>query len=136
MIAKAIALLHRWLEHDGLPEPNDATLDDETNDLLLAYSLPRAELDQAVLDAMAAVSDEHVHWFALHSHPVWKAELARRKALLGEIEQLESRTRIVSVAGARLGMHVPSSTEIVILQVPVDRAAPTRPASRVALVVR
>lgn len=58
MIAKAIALLHRWLAHDD--ENLDETLDDETNDLLLAYSVPRAELDQAVLDACAKL-DLRVH---------------------------------------------------------------------------
>jgi hypothetical protein len=36
--------------------------------------------EQAVLDAMAAVSDDDCQWHAIHSHPVWKAELARRKA--------------------------------------------------------
>lgn len=85
MIAKAIGLLYRWLAHDvgGMRsdgEDMDLTLDDETNDLLLAYSVPRAELDQAVLDAMAAVSDEHCHWYALYLHPVWKVEWARRQA--------------------------------------------------------
>jgi hypothetical protein len=51
VIVKAIHLLHRWLAHDD--EQIDETLDDETNDLLLAYSVPRAEHDQAVLDACA-----------------------------------------------------------------------------------
>ena len=53
MIAKAVSLLYRWVEHAALgPEP-DLTLDDETNDLLTAYALPRAEHEQAVLDACA-----------------------------------------------------------------------------------
>lgn len=55
-IPKAISLLYRWLAHDvpdGSDDAGDLTLDDETNDLLIAYSMPRAEQEQAVLDASA-----------------------------------------------------------------------------------
>jgi cell division protein FtsL len=40
---------------------------------------------------------------------------AERSALARRIQILESRSRVVSVAGERLGMRVPSSGEIVIL---------------------
>ncbi len=43
-----------------------------------------------------------------------KAQLAHR------IQELESRERVVAVAGARLDMHVPNSGEIVLL--PASRA--------------
>lgn len=89
MIAKAIALLHRWLAHDD--ENLDETLDDETNDLLLAYSVPRAEYDQAVLDAMggftegdlqdavdAAIGDDCRE--ARLAFALCSAEIARRQA--------------------------------------------------------
>lgn len=83
MIAKAIALLHRWLAHD-VGEAPDLTLDDETNDLLLAYSAPRAELDQAVLDAMAEMERATLQAWIDRSFrtvtPLAMAELARRDA--------------------------------------------------------
>jgi hypothetical protein len=64
-----------------------------------------------------------------------------RAALTREIEQLESRTRIVETASARLGLHVPSGDEIVILQLPPESVDPAargvpRPAQHVALAVR
>jgi cell division protein FtsL len=40
---------------------------------------------------------------------------AERSSLTGRIQHLESRTRVVDVAGTRLGMRVPSASEIVIL---------------------
>jgi cell division protein FtsL len=40
---------------------------------------------------------------------------AQRSALVREIQQLESRSRVVAVAADRLGMRVPSAGEIVIL---------------------
>lgn len=62
---------------------------------------------------------------------------SRRATLTREIQLLESRSRIVAVAGSRLGLHVPSGSEIVILQLPQDRSdRPDRPAPRVALAVR
>ena len=62
---------------------------------------------------------------------------SRRATLSREIELLESRSRIVSVAGSMLGLHVPSGEEIVILQLPEGRGEePARPAARVALAVR
>ena len=59
-----------------------------------------------------------------------------RASVIREIELLESRSRIVATAGARLGLHVPSGNEIVILQLPsaADERAPR--AARVALAVR
>jgi hypothetical protein len=84
MIARAIALLYRWLEHDAQPERVDLSLDDETNDLLLAYPVPRAELDQAVLDACArlvlAVHEDGDVTCTIGQHDVERAEWARRKA--------------------------------------------------------
>ena len=100
MITKAIALLHRWLAHD-VGEAPDLTLDDETNDLLLAYSAPRAEREQAVLDAVAAAPEIMLQtWtnarayveqgfdggrptgaFSLALGRIAEAELARRQAL-------------------------------------------------------
>ena len=60
-----------------------------------------------------------------------------RASVIREIELLESRSRIVETAGARLGLHVPSGSEIVILQLPRSESAPSeRPAARVALAVR
>ena len=57
-----------------------------------------------------------------------------RASLMREIEELESRSRIVAVAGARLGLHVPSGDEIVILQLPAARTSvPVGSASRVAV---
>ena len=43
---------------------------------------------------------------------------AQRAELQREIQQLESRARIVAVAGARLGLRLPAASEIVILQLP------------------
>ncbi|HEX6588575.1 MAG TPA: cell division protein FtsL [Longimicrobiales bacterium] len=50
---------------------------------------------------------------------------ARRAQLTHRIRELESRERVVAVAGTRLDMHVPSSTEIVLLPAsrPVEVAA-------------
>ena len=82
MIVRAIALLHRWLAHDE--ENLDETLDDETNDLLVAYAVPRAEHDQAVLDAMSAIPRATLQSWLDRSFstvvPLAKAELARRDA--------------------------------------------------------
>lgn len=44
---------------------------------------------------------------------------AERNELIRKIQGLESRTRVVADARDRLGMHVPSATEIVI--VPLTR---------------
>lgn len=58
--AKATELLYRWLRKDaGIDD--DPTLDDETNDYLQAYTLPRVERDQAVLQACTALD--------LRAHP-------------------------------------------------------------------
>ena len=43
---------------------------------------------------------------------------AQRAELQREIQQLESRARIVAVAGDRLGLRLPTASEIVILQLP------------------
>ena len=43
---------------------------------------------------------------------------AERAELQREIQHLESRARIVAVAGEELGLRVPAATEIVILQHP------------------
>ncbi|HEX7120625.1 MAG TPA: hypothetical protein VF212_17665 [Longimicrobiales bacterium] len=40
---------------------------------------------------------------------------AERAALMQRLRRLESRSRVVEEAAARLGMHVPSGEEIVIL---------------------
>ena len=48
--AKATELLYRWLRHDA-GHHDDPTLDDETNDYLQAFTLPRVQRDQAVLQA-------------------------------------------------------------------------------------
>lgn len=40
---------------------------------------------------------------------------AQRAQLAHRIQELEARGRVVEVAGARLGMHVPTSDEIVLL---------------------
>jgi cell division protein FtsL len=48
---------------------------------------------------------------------------AERTQLQREIQRLESRSRIVSVAGSRLGLRVPSGQEIVILQEPAGTLA-------------
>ena len=41
---------------------------------------------------------------------------ARRAQLAHRIQQLESRGRVIDVAQERLGMHVPTSDEIVLLR--------------------
>jgi cell division protein FtsL len=56
---------------------------------------------------------------------------AERAELQREIQHLESRARIVAVAGEQLGLRVPAAAEIVILQHPSyaqlpDSAAVTR----------
>ena len=51
---------------------------------------------------------------------------ARRAQLAHRIQELESRGRVVAVAGERLGMHVPSSSEIVFLPAARGAAGPTR----------
>ena len=56
-----------------------------------------------------------------------------RATTLREIEKLESRNRIVAVAGERLGLHVPTASEIVILQLPAVAPAVARTPARVAL---
>lgn len=48
---------------------------------------------------------------------------AERSELLREIQRLESRSRIVAVAGTRLNLRVPSANEIVILRAPDQPAA-------------
>jgi cell division protein FtsL len=59
-----------------------------------------------------------------------------RATVTREIQQLESRSRIVTTAGDRLGLHVPSGNEIVILQLPSGTEPNARPAAHVALAVR
>lgn len=48
---------------------------------------------------------------------------AERTQLQREIQRLESRSRILAVAGSRLGLRVPSAQEIVILQEPTGTLA-------------
>ena len=63
-----------------------------------------------VLRALDAARNEHTM-------------LESQRATLGrEIQQLEGRDRIVETASARLGLHVPSGGEIVILQLPSRNA--------------
>jgi cell division protein FtsL len=52
---------------------------------------------------------------------------AERSELQREIHRLESRPRIVAVAGERLGLRVPAATEITILQSPRVGAADAGP---------
>ena len=60
-----------------------------------------------------------------------------RATLTREIETLESRNRIVATASSRLGLHVPSGSEIVILQLPSSASErDERNAPRVAMEVR
>jgi cell division protein FtsL len=47
---------------------------------------------------------------------------AERAALQHEIQRLESRPRIVAVAGARLGLRVPTHTELMFLSAPAYAA--------------
>lgn len=58
-----------------------------------------------------------------------------RATVTRQIQQLESRSRIVATAGEKLGLHVPSGNEIVILQLP-SKADRVRPAAHVAIAVR
>lgn len=56
---------------------------------------------------------------------------AQRAELQREIQYLESRARVVALAGERYGLRVPAASEIVILQTPSyargeDVVAPTR----------
>lgn len=56
---------------------------------------------------------------ALDAHRSDRALLeAERTELQRDIQRLESRSRILAVAGDRLGLRVPSADEIVILQEP------------------
>jgi cell division protein FtsL len=60
-----------------------------------------------------------------------------RASLSREIQDLESRNRIVAVAGERLGLHIPSGSEIVILQLPSRGSEENaRTTARVAMAVR
>lgn len=45
---------------------------------------------------------------------------SERSALQREIQRLESRARIATVAGQRLGLRVPGVTETIYLHAPVD----------------
>lgn len=47
---------------------------------------------------------------------------AERSMLVHRIQRLESRARIVAVAQERLGMHMPSGSEIVILSLDAGAA--------------
>ena len=59
---------------------------------------------------------------------------AERSDLVRRIEQLESRATVVSAAETRLGMRVPSASEIVILPLhPTLRARPGTNASNIAM---
>jgi cell division protein FtsL len=49
---------------------------------------------------------------------------AERSDFNRKIEKLESRASVVAAAGARLGMRVPSASEIVILPLQGERARP------------
>lgn len=77
-----------------------------------------------VLRALDAARNEHV---LLES---------QRASLLRNIEQLESRQRIVATASEQLGLHIPSGSEIVILQLPSQTESTKHPDARVALAVR
>ncbi len=50
---------------------------------------------------------------------------AERSELAQRIRRLESRSRVVTEAGSRLGMHVPSGEEIVILPMTAPGAGGT-----------
>lgn len=49
--------------------------------------------------------------------------LAERSELQREIHRLESRSRVVAVAGARMGLRLPAADEIVLLRAPVYLAS-------------
>lgn len=53
---------------------------------------------------------------------------AERAEVLQRIRELESRSRVVSAAGARLGMRVPTGSELVILR--LDGFGPLDPEGR------
>ncbi|HSJ07009.1 MAG TPA: hypothetical protein VK936_09910 [Longimicrobiales bacterium] len=48
---------------------------------------------------------------------------AERSELQREIQGLESRSRIIAVAGRRLGLRVPAASEIMILRAPDEPGA-------------
>jgi cell division protein FtsL len=48
---------------------------------------------------------------------------AERSALQREIHQLESRSRIMAVAGRGMGLRLPAADEIVFLQAPASTAS-------------
>jgi hypothetical protein len=52
---------------------------------------------------------------------------AERAELTRKIQTLESRTRVVADATVRLGMHVPSASEIVILPLTSSRSPARSP---------
>ena len=52
---------------------------------------------------------------------------AERSDLQREIQRLESRARVVAVAGSRLGLRVPAASEIVILHAPSPHAVAVEP---------
>jgi cell division protein FtsL len=59
-----------------------------------------------------------------------RAALEARKATLeGEIRELSSRARLAPIAEQRLGMHIPSDSQVVILPKPSSAAAPDAPPS-------
>ena len=56
---------------------------------------------------------------------------SERAGLARSIQELEARTRILSVASSRLGLRAPSASELVILRLPPTSAQPAG-TSRVA----
>ncbi|HUF49942.1 MAG TPA: cell division protein FtsL [Longimicrobiales bacterium] len=55
---------------------------------------------------------------------------AERAELQREIQYLESRARVVAVAGERLGLRVPAASEIVILHAPSYATGADDPVAR------
>lgn len=57
---------------------------------------------------------------------------SERGTLQRNIQELEGRERIVAV-GARLGLHAPAASELVILRLPQETPPPVRRGARLAL---
>jgi hypothetical protein len=59
---------------------------------------------------------------------------SERAQLQRELQQLESRPRVVAVGAAWLGLRPPSASELVILQLPAEPVAQSGAGSRLAAV--
>jgi cell division protein FtsL len=96
----------------------------------MALTLLFASLSMVVWRQSRALEELRGLDAARSSRAVLQAE---RTALQREIQRLESRSRIIAVAGDRFGLRMPAGSEIVILQAPARQnagAAPARPPRR------